>query len=85
MPDQSSAWEKVDDALKQLSDALDAAFTSVSETLRDPELRAQVKETANSLASAVSTTVHDVTDDVKHRFRTVKDAKDADGTKDDDS
>jgi hypothetical protein len=68
MTQQGSPWEKVDDALKQLSDALDAAFTSIGETLRDPELRAQVKETANSLAAAVSTTIHDVTDDVKQRF-----------------
>jgi hypothetical protein len=68
MAEPASPWEKVDDALKQLSGALDAAFASISETLRDPELRAQVKETANSLATAVSTTIHDVTDDVKQRF-----------------
>jgi ElaB/YqjD/DUF883 family membrane-anchored ribosome-binding protein len=79
MADSASPWEKVDDALKQLSDALDAAFTSIGETLRDPDLRAQVKETANSLASAVSTTVHDVTDDVKQRFRAAKDATEDDG------
>jgi hypothetical protein len=64
----SSAWEKIDDALKQLTDAIDSAFSTVGETLRDPELREQLKTTANSLASAVSTTIHDVTEDVKERF-----------------
>ena len=64
----SSAWDKVDDALKQLTDAIDSAFSTIGETLRDPELREQLKTTANSLGSAVTSTIHEVTDDVKQRF-----------------
>jgi hypothetical protein len=54
--------------LKQLTEAIDSAFATIGETLRDPELREQLKSTANSLGSAVSTTINDVTEDVKQRF-----------------
>jgi hypothetical protein len=69
MTDNNNApWQKIDDALKQLTDAIDSAFTTIGETLRDPDLREQLRGTANSLASAVTTTIHDVTEDVKQRF-----------------
>ena len=63
-----AAWDKVDDALRQLGDALDAAFTTIGDALRDPELRDQLKTTANTLADSITRTIHDVTDDVKTRF-----------------
>jgi hypothetical protein len=63
-----AAWDKVDDALRQLGDALDSAFTTIGDTLRDPELREQLKTTANTLADSITKTIHDVSDDVKSRF-----------------
>jgi hypothetical protein len=71
----SSPWEKVDDALKQLTEAIDSAFTTIGETLRDPDLREQLKGTANSLASAVTSTVRDVKEDVKERFGSKEDPR----------
>jgi hypothetical protein len=59
---------KVDDALQKLADAVDTAFTAIGDTLRDPGINVQLKETANSFASAVTTTFHQVADEVKARF-----------------
>ena len=39
---------KVDDALKKLTNALDATFTTIGDTMRDDDVKAQLKETATS-------------------------------------
>jgi hypothetical protein len=63
---------KVDDALKKLTDALDAAFSTIGDTMKDPDIRSQLKETATSLANAVTTTFHQVADEVKERLERPK-------------
>jgi Flp pilus assembly pilin Flp len=60
--------EKVDDALKKLSDALESAFSAIGDTMKDPDIRSQLKDTANTLANAVTTTFHQVADEVKERL-----------------
>jgi hypothetical protein len=57
--------EKVNDALRQLTDALDAGFTTIGETLRDPEMRDEMKSAGSSIADAIAATMRDVSDAIK--------------------
>jgi len=59
---------KVDDALQKLTNALDATFTTIGDTMRDDDVKAQLKETATSFANAVTTTFHELSEDLKGRF-----------------
>jgi hypothetical protein len=57
--------ETVTDALRQLSDALDAGFTTIGDTLRDPGMRDELKTAGNSIADAIAATLRDVSDAIK--------------------
>jgi hypothetical protein len=57
--------EKVNDALRQLTDALDAGFTTIGETLRDPAMRDELKTAGSSIADAIAATMRDVSDAIK--------------------
>ncbi|MDQ1475585.1 MAG: hypothetical protein QOE62_814 [Actinomycetota bacterium] len=59
--------DKVDDALRQLGDALDAGFTTIGETLRDPAMRDEMKSAGSSIADAIAATLRDVSDAIKRR------------------
>jgi len=57
--------ERVNDALRQLADALDAGFTTIGETLRDPAMRDEMKSAGSSIADAITATLRDVSDAFK--------------------
>ncbi len=57
--------EKVNDALRQLTDALDAGFTTLGDTLRDPDMRDELKSAGSSIADAIAATMRDVSDAIK--------------------
>jgi hypothetical protein len=59
---------KVDDALKNLADALDTTFTTIGETIRDPEIRDELRETASAMGNAFATTFHEVGDEISKIF-----------------
>jgi hypothetical protein len=59
--------ERVNDALRQLGDALDAGFTTIGETLRDPAMRDELKTAGTSIADAIAATLHDVSKAIKRR------------------
>jgi hypothetical protein len=59
--------EKVDDALRQLGDALDAGFTTLGDTLRDPVIREEMKSAGSSIADAIAATMRDVSDAFRRR------------------
>ncbi|MDQ1436198.1 MAG: hypothetical protein QOF59_3014 [Actinomycetota bacterium] len=59
--------DKVNDALRQLGDALDAGFTTIGETLRDPAMRDEMKSAGSSIADAIAATLRDVSDAIKRR------------------
>jgi len=59
--------ERVNDALRQLRDALDAGFTTMGESLRDPAMRDEFKTAGSSIADAIAATVHDVSEAIKRR------------------
>jgi hypothetical protein len=57
--------ETVTDAVRQLTDALDAGFTTIGETFRDPAMRDELKTAGNSIADAIAATLRDVSDAIK--------------------
>jgi len=57
--------EKVNDALRQLGDALDAGFTTIGDTLRDPAMRDDMKSAGTSIADAIAATLRDVSDAIR--------------------
>jgi hypothetical protein len=59
--------DKVNDALRHLGDALDAGFTTIGETLRDPAMRDELKTAGSSIADAIGATLRDVSDAIKRR------------------
>jgi phage-related minor tail protein len=59
--------DKVNDALRQLGDALDAGFTTIGETLRDPAMRDEMKSAGSSIADAIAATLRDASDAIKRR------------------
>jgi hypothetical protein len=58
---------KVDDALRQLRDSLDQAFTTLGEAIRDPEFGEQTKKAASSLSDAMAATFSEVSERLKRR------------------
>jgi hypothetical protein len=68
-PGEAPAAEqrKVDDALRQLRDSLDQAFTTLGEAIRDPEFGEQTKKAASSLSDAMAATFSEVSERLKRR------------------
>jgi hypothetical protein len=56
---------KVDEALRQLTDSLDEAFTALGDAVRDPQFGAQAKKAAGSLSDAMAATFAELSE----RFR----------------
>ena len=59
--------EKLNDALHQLTDALDAGFTTIGDAFRDPELRDEMRHAGSSIADAIAATLHDVSAAIQRR------------------
>ena len=57
--------EAVSDALRRLTDALDAGFTAVGNTLRDPEIGDELKEAGVAVRDALAATFNEVADKIK--------------------
>ena len=64
-PDAQPEQEKVHDALRQISDALDAGFTALGESLRDPAMRDDLKSAGNAIGDALTASL----EDVKHAIK----------------
>lgn len=68
--DANVAWNdedkaKVDDALHQMSDALDAGFTTIGDSFRDPSMRDEMKKAGSSIGSALSATFDTVATEIR--------------------
>lgn len=59
---------KIDDALRTLVDAVDGVLTAIGDTMRDPEIRDDVKQAASSFGDAVASSLRDLGDTVRARF-----------------
>jgi hypothetical protein len=63
----SDEREQLNDAVRQLGDALDAGFTTIGDSLRDPALRDDLKAAGTSITDAIAATLRDVSDAIKRR------------------
>jgi hypothetical protein len=61
--------EKVNDALRQLGDALDAGFTAIGDSLRDASMRDDLKRAGTAIGDAVAATFTDVAAEIKKAVR----------------
>ncbi|HET9728232.1 MAG TPA: hypothetical protein VFR41_02370 [Acidimicrobiia bacterium] len=61
-PDQREA---VSDAVRRLTDALDAGFTAIGFTLRDPDMREELKHAGASVRDALAATFNEVAEKIK--------------------
>ena len=52
--------EKAQDALHQIGDALDAGFTAIGESLRDTQMRDELKSAGVAITDALSASLDDV-------------------------
>jgi hypothetical protein len=63
---------KVDEALRQLADSLDQAFTALGDAIRDPQFGEQTKKAAGSLSDAMAATFEELSE----RFRSKRERPD---------
>jgi hypothetical protein len=61
--------EKVNDALHQLGDALDAGFTAIGDSLRDPAMRDELKHAGVAVADAIAATFNDVATEIRRSVK----------------
>ncbi len=55
----------MNDALRQMADALDAGFTTIGDSLRDPAIRDELRKAGTSIGDAMAATFNDVADEIK--------------------
>jgi len=60
--------KKLDDAIQTVTRQLDQAFTSLGETLRDPEAKQNLKEATKAFGDALSTTVSEVGEQIRSKL-----------------
>jgi Flp pilus assembly pilin Flp len=60
--------KKLDEAIQTVTRQVDQAFTSLGETLRDPEAKQHLKEATKSLGDALSTTFSEVGDQIRSKL-----------------
>jgi hypothetical protein len=56
---------KLNDAMHQISESLDAGFTTLGDSIRDPEIRDDLKHAGTAVAEALSASFADVADELK--------------------
>jgi hypothetical protein len=61
--------EKMNDALGKMADALDAGFTAIGDSLRDPAIRDDLKHAGTSIGDALTATFNEVADEIKKAVR----------------
>jgi hypothetical protein len=61
--------DKLNSALHEIRDALDAGFTALGDTLRDPAMRDELKGAGVAMADAIAATFNDVADALRSSVR----------------
>lgn len=64
--------EEVAESLRSFGDAIDRVFTSLGNALRDPDVREDAKEAAETLLSALGATFQQIGDEVRDTVRREK-------------
>ena len=57
----------LEDAARDVTDALDRAFTALGDTIRDDDARQDLKEAVRALGDAISVTVSETGDQIRRR------------------
>ena len=65
--DAAEDARKLKEALRAVTDQLDRAFTSVGDTLRDPEAQSELRKAVGSLGDAITTTFSEVGERIRTR------------------
>jgi hypothetical protein len=60
--------DKMNDALKQISAALDKGFTTIGESIRDPAVHDDLKRAGTAMADALAATFKQASEEVKKRL-----------------
>jgi hypothetical protein len=60
--------KKLDDAIQTVTRQVDQAFTSLGETLRDPDAKQQLKEATKAFGDALSTTFSEVGEQIRNKL-----------------
>jgi hypothetical protein len=61
--------DKVNDALRDIGEALDAGFTAIGDSLRDPGVRDEMKQAGVAIADALAATFNEVADEIRKAVR----------------
>jgi hypothetical protein len=61
--------EKLNDALHQIGDALDAGFTTIGDSFRDPGMRDELKHAGVAIGDALASTFNTVADEIRRATR----------------
>jgi hypothetical protein len=57
----------LEDAARDVTDALDRAFTALGDTIRDDDAKQDLKEAVRALGDAISVTVSETGDQIRRR------------------
>lgn len=57
----------LEDTARDVTDALDRAFTALGDTIRDDDAKQDLKEAVRALGDAISVTVSDTSDQIRRR------------------
>lgn len=64
-PEAEEAKRKLEEAFSTVTRQLDQAFSSLGETIRDPEAKETLKEAGKAVVDALGSTVSDVGDEIR--------------------
>ena len=64
-PEAEEAKRKLEEAFSSVTRQLDQAFSSLGETIRDPEAKETLKEAGKAVVDALGSTVSDVGDEIR--------------------
>ncbi len=63
-PEEAVSEEEVKDAIHTIGESLKAAFNSLGDAVRDPEVKEEAKQTARSFVDALGATINDLGDEI---------------------
>jgi len=72
--------KKLDEAVQAVTRQLDQAFTSLGDTLRDPEAKQSLKDAAKAVGDAVSTTLTEAGEQIRSRLGSARSSGPGDKT-----
>ncbi len=61
--------DQMNDAVRQIVDAVDAGFTALGDSLRDPAIRDDLKHAGNAIGDALSTSLAEVAGEIKRAVK----------------